>query len=166
MKTKNLSLAAVLLALGTMLHFLPGFVFGMKPDFLLVTMFIAICLNKKPGSVVAISLCAGALAAITTTFPGGQIPSILDKLVSGMTFYLMVQGMKKPSSLTIGILTGINTVISGLVFLLSAFFLVGLPAGASLGALALAVVLPTALISTFFGGLLYKLLERLNVARA
>ena len=166
MKTKNLSLAAVLLAIGTMLHFLPGLAFGMKPDFLLVTMFMAICLNKKPGSVVAISLCAGVLAALTTTFPGGQIPSILDKLVSGMTFYLMVQGLKKPSFLVVGILTGVNTVVSGLVFLVSALFLAGLPAGASLGALILAVVLPTALISTFFGGILYRLLERLNVARA
>ena len=64
------------------------------------------------------------------------------------------------------ILTGVNTVVSGLVFLVSALFLAGLPAGASLGTLILAVVLPTALISTFFGGILYRLLERLNVARA
>ncbi len=166
METKRLSQAAVLLAIGTMLHFLPGFLFGMKPDFLLVTMFMAIYLNKKPGAVLAISLCAGVLAALTTTFPGGQIPSLFDKVISGFTFYLMCQALGNLNPVKAGLLTGINTIISGVVFLTSALFLAGLPSGASLSALIIAIVLPTAGISCFFGGILFKVLESMGLARA
>lgn len=166
MKTRNLSLAAVLLAIGTMLHLLPGFFFGMKPDFLLLTMFMAVCFNREAGSVAAISLCAGILTALTTTFPGGQIPSILDKMVSGFTFFLMIKNRNSLTSLFVGVLTGINTIISGTIFLSTALLIAGLPVGASLGGLILAVVLPTAGISAFFGSLLYKVLGRFNVQRA
>ena len=92
MKTKNLTIAAVLLALGSVLHLaVPGILGGMKGDLLLMMMFMAIFFNLNFGSTIAISLVAGIIAAITTTFPGGQIPSIFDKLISGIFVYLVTK---------------------------------------------------------------------------
>lgn len=90
MKTKNLTIAAVLLALGSILHMIvPGIINGMKPDFLLLMMFISILFNLEIRSVFTIGFVAGIIAAMTTTFPFGQIPSILDKLGSSLLVYVM-----------------------------------------------------------------------------
>lgn len=159
MKTKDLTMAAILLALGTVLHYvIPGFVSGIKPDFLLATMFVAIALSNNLKSTVAISLAAGVLAALTTNFPGGQIPSIFDKLASGLSFYLTYNLIRRDNcSVNIfgaGILFFINTMMSGFIFLGSAQIIAGLPAG--FFTLVTAIVIPTAIANIFFGTVVYK----------
>ena len=84
MKTKDLALAAILLAIGLVLHSLVPPIFGgVKPDFLLATMVIAILSQPRLRNTLIIGAAAGLLAALTTGFPGGQIPNIIDKMASG-----------------------------------------------------------------------------------
>lgn len=156
MKTKDLVLASLLLALGLALHSAtPAILGGVKPDFLLATLFIAILSQPRLANTAVIALAAGLLAAMTTGFPGGQIPNILDKLVTA-AFVLGVVTLLKDrlNVLSVAVLGFAATFVSGFVFLGSALVLVGLPAPFS--ALVMAVVLPTALANTVVSALLYK----------
>ena len=70
---------ALLLAIGTLLHLItPGYGGGMKPDLLLSMLFIVILLKPKLQPTIVAGILAGLLAALTTTFPGGQLPNIID----------------------------------------------------------------------------------------
>src|SRR5699024_10537086 len=101
MNTKNLTRSAILLAIGTILHYVvPGIVGGMKPDFLLLMMFLAILLDLNLKSAITVSVIAGVIAALTTTFPGGQIPSIIDKVVSGLFVYYIANIFTKKYNLS------------------------------------------------------------------
>lgn len=156
MKTKDLILASLLLALGLVLHSVtPAILGGVKPDFLLATLFIAIISQPKLANTAIIALAAGILAAMTTGFPGGQIPNIIDKLVTA-AFVLGVVSLLKDrlNVLNVAILGFAATFVSGFVFLGSALVLVGLPAPFS--ALVMVVVLPTALANTVVSAILYK----------
>lgn len=85
MKTRELVLAGILLALGLTLHTVTPSLFGsVKPDFLLATLFIAILYQPKLSNVLVIGIVTGIMAALTTGFPGGQIPSILDKVFTAL----------------------------------------------------------------------------------
>lgn len=158
MKTKNVVYAAVLLALGTVLHtVVPGLVGGVKPDFLLATMFLAIIVCDDKKMTAGIAIAAGILAAMTTSFPGGQIPSLIDKIVTSYAYFFLYRALLKNrvGVILTGMSMGIATVISGAIFLGSALLVAGLPMG--FGALFVAVVLPTAVCNIFFGMLLTKL---------
>lgn len=163
MKTSNLVRAAILLALGTVLHLVvPGFINGMKPDFLLVTMFIAIYLTNDFKSTVVIGIASGILAGATTTFPGGQLPSVLDKVISAISFYLCyIMLFNKFKNIKIGILlnTMINTLVSGIVFLLSVKYLVGMNIPNGINLLLLTVVLPTTIINGAFSYVFTKVIS-------
>lgn len=160
MKTKNLVRASILLALGTVLHLIiPGLVNGMKPDFLLVTMFIAILGNKDFKSTAIISLTAGILAAMTTNFPGGQLPSIIDKIVSGFTFLLLDKYIfNKFSNYNLSIIlnTLINTLISGIIFLISVVIITGIDLPGGIILLIGTVVIPTSILNSIFSIFLNK----------
>lgn len=168
MNTKNLTRSAILLAIGTILHYIvPGIIGGMKPDFLLLMMFLAILLDLNFKSALTVSVIAGVIAALTTTFPGGQIPSIIDKLISGLFVYyvaVLFTKQNKISSVFTAVISGIGTVISGVVFVGFALQIVGLPEGLSFTTMVLTVVLPTALITAFFSGALYGVLARAQKA--
>lgn len=158
MNIKTLTTSSLLLALGLLLHTItPPLLGGVKPDFLLASMFLAIALSPKASHTLAIGLAAGILAAMTTGFPGGQIPSILDKLVSAYFVYGLFTLYKTSNNLIFSLITFLGTLISGLVFLLSAFVLVGLPV--SFGSLVLVVVLPTACANAIVNLLLHKSLH-------
>lgn len=164
MNSKNLTRSAILLAIGTILHYVvPGIVGGMKPDFLLLMMFLAILLDLNLKSAITVSVIAGVIAALTTTFPGGQIPSIIDKVVSGLFVYYIANIFTKKynlSTIFIAAISGLGTLISGIVFLAFALKIAGLPEGISFSAMVLTVVLPTSLITAFFSGALYGVLTR------
>lgn len=49
----------------------PPFYNGMKPDMMLIMMFIAIILIPSLKNVTLLSIVTGILSALTTTFPGG-----------------------------------------------------------------------------------------------
>lgn len=95
MNLRKLILSSLLLAIGMVLHqIVPPFLFGMKPDFLLSTMFIAIALSDDYKLTLLIGLSAGILTAATTTFPGGQMPNIIDKLITCNLVYLLLKAIK------------------------------------------------------------------------
>lgn len=167
MKTKNLTMSAILLSLGAVMHLvIPGIFGGMKPDFLLVMMFMAILITGNLKETVVISVVAGIIAAMTTNFPMGQIPSIIDKIVSGITFYLMMslfenKGNEKCRNIVLIVL---NTIISGVVFLFAVVYITGFEIPVGMEALIYSVVLPTAVFNGVFGIIVTKVI-RINKVR-
>lgn len=162
MKTKELVSMSLLMGIGFVLHaMVPGFFFGMKPDIFLVMMFVGILLFPKLQHVVLLGLGAGLLSAFTTTFPSGQIPNIIDKVVTALVFFLLLSMIKKYANrlIPVLVLTFIGTIISGTIFLGSAVLIAGLPA--SFLALFYTVVVPTALINTIAMFMIYPVVHRI-----
>lgn len=149
MKTKKLVLSAVLLAVGLLLHYIvPGIFMGMKPDLLLSMMFVAVIVNEDFKSALVTGLVAGFLTALTTTFPGGQIPNIIDKFITVLVVYGLntILGNKISNIIKTCIISVLGTLVSGTIFLGSAYLIVGLPT--SFTALFLTVVLPATLLNS------------------
>lgn len=146
MNIKKIPLFAMILALGLLLHYLvPSVIFGgMKMDFLLGTLFIGLLMADSYQEAIMLGGASGILAALTTTFPGGQIPNILDKVTAAVVVYTLLHLIftkQKDKVFTIIICTIIGTIVSGLVFLTSAKILLGgLPV--SFQTLFLTVVIP------------------------
>lgn len=163
MNTKQLVNAAILMALGTILHYIiPGFVAGVKPDFLLACVFVVIMISPNTKTALTVALVSGILAAITTNFPGGQIPSLIDKFVAsmavlGLAKVLPLGGKTRLAGLSKALVFFLGTLVSGGIFLTTALVLVGLPGGASLMGMVLAIVVPTALANVVFGLLVDKI---------
>ncbi|MDY3119036.1 MAG: tryptophan transporter [Peptoniphilus sp.] len=152
MNTKSLVEGAIFIALGTILHaVVPGFFNGMKPDFMLFCLIAYVIINPKPLPTLAMGVATGVLAALTTQFPGGQLPNIVDKIVSAFSVLAMVRLMPGEGSIKKAAIYFIATVISGAVFLGTAVVLVGLPGGAPFTAMFVAIVLPTAVMTAALG---------------
>ncbi|WP_243296293.1 tryptophan transporter [Bacillus litorisediminis] len=163
MKTKELVLLALLIAMGAVLHIVvPPFIGGMKPDLLLIMMFLGIILFPRVGNVLLVGLAAGIISALTTGFPGGQIPNIIDKLVTAFIFFALFIVLNKIAAhvATVTILTAIGTFISGMIFLGSAFILFGLPD--AFLALATGVVLPAVGLNAVFMLIIYPIALKLS----
>lgn len=159
MKTKDLVVSAILLAIGFILHFItPPIVMGIKPDFLLATMFIAIIYNTSIKNTLAVGIVAGIISALTTGFPGGQIPSIVDKIGSALVVYAILATVfrNRANTVTVGIIGLIGTIVSGALFLGSAAFIAGLPAAFT--TLFLTIVLPTAVANLIFVVIVYRVM--------
>lgn len=157
MNLKKLIISSLLLAIGFVLHQVtPPILFGMKPDFLLTMMFIAILVTDDYKSTIAISIAAGLITAAVTAFPGGQIPNIIDKLITGQVVYGLnkIFGHRINTQIKAAIVSATGTLVSGCTFLSSALLLFGLPG--PFAALILAVVLPAAIINCFSMVILYK----------
>ena len=67
----------------------------MKPDMMLLMMFLAIVLFPEKKNVLVVALGCGLLSALTTGFPGGQIPNIIDKLVTAFVFYFLIISLQE-----------------------------------------------------------------------
>lgn len=159
MNLRKIILSSLLLAIGMVLHQIaPPLLFGMKPDILLSMMFIAIVLVDDYKVTLLVGLAAGVLTAATTTFPMGQIPNVIDKLITCYVVYLILKATKKilNHQIQMFVVSLVGTLISGTVFLGSALILVGLPGGASFTPLFLAVVLPATLVNTIACIFLYN----------
>lgn len=147
---------ALLLAIGTILHsVVPGYGSGMKPDLLLSMLFIVLMLRNDSKLSILAGILAGLLSALTTSFPGGQIPNIIDKLVTTGAIYVLIKMLNgrinsKVMSLLVGIL---GTVVSGVTFLGSALFIAGLPAPFEV--LFVSVVMPAIVMNTIAVLVLY-----------
>lgn len=160
MNLRKLVTASLLLAIGMILHQMtPPLVMGMKPDFLLAMMFIAIALCDDYKLTVVIGIVAGILTAATTTFPGGQLPNIVDKLITSQVAFLMFKIVKTKLSNQISMITVsiIGTLISGSVFLASALFIVGLPAPFEV--LFLTIVIPATAINAIASAVLFNIVN-------
>ncbi len=156
MNTKNLVALSLLVGMGAVLHaVVPGFFLGMKPDMMLTMMFLGIVLFPDRKSVLLLGLVTGLISGLTTTFPGGLFPNIIDKFFTSIIFFGLFLAASKlhKSIVTVAILTAVGTIISGIVFLGSAYFIVGLPG--SFVALFAAVVLPATAVNTITMLVLY-----------
>ncbi|RIW35359.1 tryptophan transporter [Bacillus salacetis] len=148
MNTKTLVALSLLVGIGAVLHaVIPGIFLGMKPDMMLTMMFLGILLFPDKKNVLLLGITTGIISGLTTQFPGGFVPNLIDKPLTAFVFYFMVLGLRKYSASIVGtvILTAVGTIVSGVFFLSSAYLITGLP-GAFLGLFA-AVVLPATIVN-------------------
>lgn len=162
-KVKKMTINGILIALGTILHQItPAIGLPMQPDFAIIMLFIIIILNRDYKTIMISSIIIGVLTALTTKFPGGQIPNIIDKLVTGNIIYLVSKILNNKVKEVIEILIYLvfGTAISGATFLYSAMMLVNLPSGTTFVGLVISVVIPTVILNIILGSALYKTITR------
>ncbi|MFC0272059.1 tryptophan transporter [Metabacillus herbersteinensis] len=162
MNTRILVTLSLFVAMGVALHAaIPGFFNGMKPDMMLLMMFLGIILFPSIKYVSLLGVLTGVLSALTTQFPAGQLPNIIDKILTAFIFYLLFLAVKKFAQNTVSaaVLTAVGTVISGVIFLTAALLIVGLPGGAGFTALFLAVVIPATVLNTVAMVILYPIVQ-------
>src|SRR5699024_5107077 len=132
MNTRNLVLLSLLVGIGTVLHaMVPPILFGMKPDMLLSMMFLGILLIPKVKYVVLLSILTGIVSALTTGVPVGQIANVIAKQITALILLglLLLMDNKTQQTMNAPILSAIEPMISGSVFLMVALFILGLMAG-------------------------------------
>jgi hypothetical protein len=159
MNTKNLVVLALLAGIGVVLHtVMPAFL-SIKPDMMLAMMFLGIILIPEIKSVMLLAIVTGVLSGITTSFPGGTIPNIIEKPITALVFFGLFLALNKyrNSIITVGALTAIGTLVSGSIFLGAAFFIAGLPA--PFIALFVAAVLPATVLNTVVMVILYPVAQ-------
>lgn len=160
MNTRTLVILSLFVAIGAALHFImPGIYMGMKPDTMLAMMFLGIALFPDKKNVLLLGLVTGLLAGLTSSFPGGLIPNLIDKPVTAFVFFGLYLLIAKNMSNLIGvsILTGIGTIVSGTVFLTSAYLIVGLPG--PFAALFGSVVIPATIMNAIAMFVLFPIVK-------
>ena len=128
MKTKNLVLMSLLVAVGAALYLIiPAYGEGMKPDFMLTMMFVGILLFPQTKNVFLLAVTTGVISGLFSSFPGGFIPNIIDKFVTAFVVYAIILAVKKFAGnlVTATVITGLGTILSGSVFLSVALFILG-----------------------------------------
>lgn len=148
MNTKTLVSLSLLVGIGAVLHtVIPGIFLGMKPDMMLTMMFLGIILFPAKKNVLLLGLLTGVISGLTTQFPGGFLPNLIDKPITAFIFYGLFLATKNITRSLVGssVLTALGTLVSGSIFLLSAYVIVGLPG--AFFALFAAVVLPATLVN-------------------
>ena len=153
-KTKQLTINALLLAVGFLLHYVtPAIGLPMQIDFSLITMILVINLNKNNFSTcLAAGIATGIFSGITSKFPMGMIPNIIDKIITTIFVYLLIKLLDKTtlhSKIKAVVTNAVGTLLSGIVFLASALLLVGLPA--PFGVLFVTIVVPAIAVNTVIG---------------
>jgi Tryptophan transporter TrpP len=154
---RKMTTNGILLALGALLHQItPALGFPMQPDFAVMMLIIIIYINKDYKTALISSIIIGVFTALTTKFLGGQVPNIIDKLITGNVVYFLFLMLKNKLNDNIKMIIALplGTVVSGFIFLTSALLSVGLP-GRFLE-LVLAIVVPAAILNLFLGVTLYK----------
>ena len=161
--TKQLVTNSLLLAVGFLLHYItPAIGLPMQIDFSLITLILVITFNKNSfNTCVASGVATGIFAGLTTKFPMGLIPNIIDKIITTIAVYLLIKLLDKNalhSKIKAIVVNAVGTLISGVVFLVSALLLVGLPAPFSL--LFVTVVVPAVVVNTVIGFLISSICEK------
>src|SRR5690625_2387675 len=151
MNIRVLIILSLFVGIGAVLHAIaPPLLFGMKPDMSLAMMFLGIISFPRIQYVLLVSTVTGFVAALTTTFPMGQIPNIVEKALAGLAFFGLLILLNKVMSqhITTPIVTALGTIISGSLFLSIALFIIGVDIGAGFIALFMTVVLPATVVNT------------------
>lgn len=156
MKTKNYIITALMLAIGFIMHSIIPSIATMKFDLLLIFMILSLIICPDIKNAVCAGFGSGIITALTTTFPGGQIPNFVDKIVTALIIYTLIKYSEniKNETLKSSLLIGIGTFISGTVFLGLAYTMYGLPVGFMV--LMMSVVIPTCIANILIGGFVYK----------
>ncbi|MED4285300.1 tryptophan transporter [Priestia megaterium] len=163
MKTRKLVLLAFLLGIGVVLHLIiPGFFFGMKPDMMLVMMFLGLLLYPDKKTAFLLGIGTGILSALTTTFPAGQLPNFIEKVITAYFILAFLTLFKKSSNIYFKVLliTAIGTIVSGSIFLTLAMVFAELPISFLL--LLIAVVLPAVLLNTLVMAIVHPIVDKIN----
>lgn len=158
MNLKKLITCSLFLAIGVVLHQItPPLFLGMKPDFLLSMMFLSILLFDDYKLALIVGIAAGIFTAATTNFPGGQVPNLIDKIITANCVYFMGKLFKDNFNTYIkaGIISFMGTLISGTVFLGSAALIASLPG--PFFALMLTVVIPATVLNVATTVVFYKI---------
>lgn len=162
MNTKNLVLMALLVGVGATLYvIIPGINGGMKPDFMLTMMFIGILLFPTFKETFLLALSTGVLSGLFSTFPGGFVPNIIDKAVTGFLFLIIVLALRQlvqKLAVTIS-LVATGTIVSGSTFLAMALLLTDVPIKFSV--LFLTVVLPAVVLNTIAFVIIFPIVSKL-----
>ena len=163
MKTKQLVTNSLLLAIGFLLHYVtPAIGLPMQIDFSLITLILIINLNKNSFSTcLASGVATGIFSGITSKFPMGLIPNIFDKITTAIVVYLLIKLLDKTalhSKIKAIAVNAIGTLISGVVFLVSALILVGLPV--PFGVLFVTIVVPAIAVNTVIGFIVSSICEK------
>lgn len=166
LNTKKMVINALLLAIGAILHQItPALGLPMQPDFALAMLFIIMIINNNDYKTSLISaIITGLFTALSTKFPGGQLPNIIDKIVTANAMYIVLLALNRllqyiklnkrmEKNLLVLLSFPIGTLISGTTFLVSAQYISGLPAKFSI--LFITVVIPALIINTIGGFILY-----------
>ena len=81
--TRKLTLNAILLAMGLVLHQVTPPIFTIKPDTTLIMLFTLMVINRDSYKTCLVAgIIAGIFAGMTSAFPGGQIPNVIDKFIT------------------------------------------------------------------------------------
>lgn len=162
MDIKKITLSGVLFAVGLILHQLTPPIFTVTPDVQLAVLFIVIMINNSFKGAIASGIVSGIITALTTKFPAGQIPNFVEKILTAIIIYFIIVILLKffNKAITMAITGLIGTAISGFIFLTTAFYIVGLPPGLTIGIGFVTVALPAAIINLFLTPILYKIVER------
>ena len=155
--TKQLVTNSLLLAVGFLLHYVtPAIGLPMQIDFSLITLILIINLNRNSFSTcLAGGIATGIFSGITTKFPMGMIPNILDKITTAIFVYLLIKLLDKTAlhnKIKAIVVNAVGTLVSGVVFLVSALLLTGLPA--PFFVLFTTVVVPAIVVNTIAGFLI------------
>ena len=161
--TKQLVTNALLLAVGFLLHYItPAIGLPMQIDFSLITLILIIAFNKSSFSTcVASGVATGIFSGLTTKFPLGFIPNIIDKITTAIVVYLLIKLLDKTalhSKIKAIVVNAVGTLVSGVVFLVSALLLTGLPAPFSV--LFATVVIPAIAVNTVIGSIVNSICEK------
>ncbi|MBX7410030.1 tryptophan transporter [Clostridium chauvoei] len=154
---KKMILNAILIAIGALLHQItPVLGLPMQPDFALAILFIIIIINEDYKTTLISSIIIGIFTALTTKFPGGQLPNIIDKVATANIIYFALLPLKNRVSNNVKMVISLifGTILSGVIFLYSAQLIVGLPG--EFMSLVKIVVIPAAIMNTILGSILYK----------
>lgn len=161
---RNLTISAIFMALGLVLHLMvPGVFFGVKPDFLLSMMFISLMIVDDSKEALLIGVAGGIMSALTTGFPGGQIPNFIEKIITSLLVFYIIKTMNKSFSIPkIILIFALGTMISGTMFLTIALtmtkqlnlFIPSYPA-----------VLLAMAINAILGVFLYQATSRMNIIK-
>lgn len=168
--TRKLALNSILLAMGLLLHQItPALGLPMQPDMALIMLFTIMILNKEDYKTCLVAgIVTGIFTALTTKFPAGQVPNMIDKVITVNSIYMLMYILyklpiiknlknKKQDLIMASVMLPIGTLLSGCTFLLSAQILVGLPG--SFEALFLIAVAPAILINLLVGLFLFKIVN-------
>ena len=160
--TKQLTINALLLAVGFLLHYVTPAIGSMQIDFSLITLVLIISLNRNSFSTcIASGVATGIFSGITSKFPLGFIPNIIDKITTAIFVYLLLKLLDKTalhSKIKAVITNAVGTLVSGLVFLASALLLTGLPA--PFFVLFVTVVVPAIAVNTVIGFIVSNICEK------
>ena len=161
--TKQLTINALLLAVGFLLHYItPAIGLPMQIDISLITLILVITLNKSSfNTCVASGVATGIFSGLTSKFPLGFIPNIIDKITTAIVVYLLIKLLDKTtlhSRIKAVITNAVGTLVSGVVFLVSALLFTGLPAPFIV--LFITVVIPAIVVNTVIGFLISNICEK------